>query len=299
MPLIRYLGAAWAAVHGPSDPRRLCIFALEQGFRGVLPAPTARPIDWVQVREAAEDLPFDLGGAMRLCALSATDDRCDRGLGSKNSGDRGAALAQVRRGVGDASRIGASTLILEPGAVPMIGETGPLDLGDPGIPWTADLARSQAARRRAGENRALDLVCRALFELARHHPEQRLALTASRMVDGLGTPAALGHIFEDLPRLRLSYWHEAAVCALRQSRLGEPQGEWLERFGSRLAGVSLGDWSEERLHAAPGSGLVDYPLLASYLDRVGARLPAVVELEPAVPPAELPSVRAFLEKFGL
>ena len=299
MPVNRYLGATWASVHGPADPRRLCIWTLERGFRGLTPSPTPRPIDWDAVRSTAEDLPFDLSGAWRLAPLSAGDEGPDRGLGSKSAGDQGLARTAIQTALRAANRVGLHKLILEPGAVPFPGERGPVDLADPACRWTKDALAAQSARRKVGETRALDAACRALFELSRAFPDDVFCLTASRCVDGLGTPAGLGLIFEDLPRVRLAYWHEASVCACRQDRLGEPQGEWLERFGPRLAGVTLGDWSEERLHAPPGSGLVDYALLASYLSGVGARFPVVLELDPAVPPSEITGVRSFLEKFGL
>ena len=298
MTLTRYLGAAWAALYGPADPRRLCIWTLERGFRGLVPAPTSRPIDWPAVRDAAGDLPFDLGSWFRLAAPSTGDDRPDRGLGSKNRGDRLAAIAVIRKAITAATAAGLSALILEPGAVPLSGEIGPVDLAEPG-PWNSEQTAATVTRRRVGAAPALDGVCRSLFALAKSFPDHVFCLTASRTIDGLGTPDGLEMIFEDLPRVRLAYWHEAALCACRQDRLGEAQGEWLERFGPRLAGVSLGDWSGERLHDAPGSGLVDYPLLASYLVGRGTRLPAVLELDPAVPPAELVGVRAFLDKFGL
>ncbi|MBI5852652.1 MAG: hypothetical protein HZB39_16695 [Planctomycetes bacterium] len=299
MPPTRYLGSAWAAVHGPVDPRRLCIWTLERGFRGLLPAPTPRPIDWPAVRAAATDLPFDLAGTWRLAALSVAEERPERGLASRNAGEQTNARNAVRAGVAGATALGLRRLVLEPGAVPMPGERGPSDLADPSVDWTPDRIGAQVARRKAGETRALDLACRALFELTRASPDLVFCLTASRTIDGLGTPSSLGLIFEDLPRVRLAYWHETAVCACRQDRLGEPQGEWLERFGHKLAGASLGDWSEGRLHAPPGSGLVDHALLASYLSGVGDRFPVVLELDPAVPPAELAGVRSYLEKFGL
>jgi hypothetical protein len=124
-------------------------------------------------------------------------------------------------------------------------------------------------------------------------------LTASRNVLGLGEPDALAAVFEDLPRRRLAYWHDAPIAALRTQLLGGDQGEWLERLSNYMVGITLGDTSEGRLYLCPGSGGVDYPLLASYKVRHGRPMPAVLELATEVASAELPSALAFLAKFGL
>jgi hypothetical protein len=295
----RFLGSAWAALHGPHDPRRLCIWALEKGFAGILPGPTPRPVDWAAVRSAAADLPFRFATALRLCPLSATGDRADRGLGSRNAGDREAAAKSIAAGLAQAAELGLARVLFEPGAVPLTGDDPPLDLARASPPWDAPRAEVLAARRRAGEARALDAACRTLHTLGKTFPDALFCLQPGRMIDSLGNPAALQLVFEDLPRLRLGYWHDVAIAACREARLGEPQGEWLERFGSRLAGITLGDWDNERLYAAPGSGLVDYPLVASYLGGVSDRIPQVLELDPSVPPNELSGVAAFLGKFGL
>lgn len=299
MSLRRYLGASWAAVHGPSDPRRLCIWTLERGFRGLLPSPTPRPIDWHAMREAAADLPFDLAGTWRFAAPSAGDERPDRGLGSRNQGEFATTRRSLEDALDSALALGLRRFVCEPGAVPLAGERGPVDLADPTLVWTPERLAAQVARRRAGETRALDAACRALYGIGKRFPDVELCLTASRTIDGLGTPSALSLIFEDLPRQRLAYWHEAALCACREERLGEAQGDWLERFGPRLAGLTLGDWSEGRIQQVPGSGLVDHALLASYWSGAGARFPAVLELDPSIPPAEMAGIRSFLEKFGL
>ena len=60
------------------------------------------------------------------------------------------------------------------------------------------------------------------------------------------------------------------------------------------------DRAEGSLQMPPGSGLVDYPLLANYLPRAASGVfPVVVDLDPGVPPVELPGVHAFLDRLGL
>jgi hypothetical protein len=45
--------------------------------------------------------------------------------------------------------------------------------------------------------------------------------------------------------------------------------------------------------------VVDYGLLASYLRPLGKGASACLELDPAIPPGELPGMGACLDKFGL
>jgi hypothetical protein len=145
----------------------------------------------------------------------------------------------------------------------------------------------------------MDRACRELFGLCRSFPDFHFSLSTGRSLRGVGDLAGLRDIFEDLGSLRLGYWHDAALCARREQVLGEAQGEWLETFGNRCAGFSLGDASSEGLYRPPGSGGVDYGLLASYVRRSGAPTPVVLDLDPAVPPSELPGIRACLAKYGL
>ena len=49
----------------------------------------------------------------------------------------------------------------------------------------------------------------------------------------------------------------------------------------------------------PGSGGVDYALLASYVPQSGTPTPVVLELDPAVAAGELAGIRSCLDKYGL
>lgn len=294
----RYLGASWATVHGPSDPRQLAIWALEQGFAGILPGPCPRPMNWLQLRETTSDLPFRLCG-LRLCGLDEPEGRVDAGLASGHEGTREATQRALLAALEQAAKLGIPTLILEPGVVPVPGAAGQSDLADPALTWTDDLVGAQWARRQSQLDKALDRTCRALHWICNQQPEMDFALLPSRSLYGVGDPRSLVAIFDDLPHCRLGYWHDASITARRHEVLNEEQGEWLEPFSSRILGISLGDAADGRLDLPPGAGLVDYPLLSSYWKGVNSRIPRVVELAPSVDPSEIPGVHAFLTKFGL
>lgn len=302
MAVKRFLGAAWASVHGPVDERKLAVWTLDLGFSGFVGAPTPRPIDWAAVRALRGEYPLSVD-AVRLASVLEAERRIDAGLSAGRDGDRAASLNQVRAAVQSIARQGVDTVILEPGLVPILGDVAHVDLGDPAAGWSrSDAARVLFARRRSQLNAALDRACRSLYDLVQSCPGVTFALGPSRCVTGLGEPDALAAIFEDLDGgsagSRLAYWHDTALAACRAAVLDEEQGDWLERFASRMRGLTVSDFAEGRLHQVPGSGPVDLPLVAGYLTRT-LELPLVLELDPGVDPGELPGARACLDKFGL
>lgn len=297
MHVKRFLGSAWASVHGPADARRLLIWALEAKFAGLAPAPGPRSLDWPALTAAAADLPFDFA-PVRAGSVFA-ERSATAGLASQKEGERQAAAAAVQSAVATARAVGCPRVVLEPGLVPLFGEIECEDLGDATYQWTHERAHALLARRKAARNAALDRACRSVFALARTFPDIEFCLSTGRSLRAVADRDSLRDLFEDLHQLKLGYWHDAAVCARREQVLAEPQGEWLELFGKRCWGMSLGDSSADGLYQPPGSGGVDYGLLASYVRRTGAPTPVVLELDPSVSPGELPGMRSCLDKFGL
>lgn len=298
MTIQRFLGATWAAIHGPRGARALAVWTLESGFRGLMPGPAPREIAWEGLRALRREMPFQLVEGLALAAPRASGDRPDRGLGSQHRGDRATAVAAVQGALERARALGIRRVVLEPGSVSLPDGVEPLDVAAATLP-EAVRNRAVAARDR-GLDGALDAVCRSLHGLCKANPDMELCLVPGRGVESVGSLAGLRAIFDDLQSPQLGYWHEAAVAAGRQEFLGEPQGAWLEQFGARLRGMSVADRAEGSIQMPPGSGLVDYPLLTNYVPRAAAGVfPVVVDLDPGVPPVELPGVHAFLDRLGL
>lgn len=293
----RHLGSVWASVHGPHDPRRLLTWALDQHFEGILFGPGPRALDPGDLRAAATDLPIDFSGARAGSFL--TESTATAGLGSAKEGERLAAMRAVQQAVRAAEALGSRLVILEPGLVPVMGEIECDDLGDPAYDWTEGRTQALLARRKANRNAAVERACRGLYEILKAYPEMEFALCGGRNLRAVADLSGLRDIYDDLHHARLGYWHDAAVAARREQVLGEAFGEWLDSFGNRLRGCSLGDASPDGMYLPPGAGGVDYGLLASYLPRSGAILPAVLELDPSVAPSEMPGMIACLTKHGL
>ena len=298
MTVDRFLGAGFASVHGPTDPRAMLLWSLEHGFHGLLPAPSPRTVDWVSLRRAKEQLPFRFGG-VRVSGLQDAECLSEAGLASADAGDRNAAMAAVSEAVALARRLGCERVLLEPGVVQVAGEVDTADLASLASDWSEDAVRGLQARRDARLDAALDASCRSLHQLHAQHPDVVFCLTNSRNILGLGDFCGLSAIFEDLSRCRIAYWHDAMASSCRQHFLGDDPGELLEGMSKFLVGMTLGDFSEGQKYLPPGAGGVDYPLLSAYRHRTARGFAAVVELEPGVDPGELRGVKAYLDKFGL
>ncbi len=293
----RFLGAAWASVHGPGDPVRMLRWLCEARFAGLVPSPSPRSMPFAALAQHASDYPIEFPAVRCSSILSERPNTA--ALGSARDGEVRVAQSAVAAACALAASVESRLVILEPGLVPLMGEVEREDLGDASYEWTKERAQALEARRKAALPAALDRVCRNLHGLARAHPEVTFCLTQSRSLLAVASLEAMQWIYEDLPNLKLGYWHDAAVCARREQVLAEPQGAWLEAFGSRCRGCNLGDARPEGLYLPPGSGVVDYGLLASYLKPLGKGASACLELDPAIPPGELPGMGACLDKFGL
>jgi len=298
MAVHRFLGAAWASVHGPSDPRAFLTWMLESGLVGLVPGPAPRALPWRDILAAAADLPVRWV-AWRHHSVLQSDRVPPTGPAATIPGERDAFLGGLAATVEFARRAGCPQVILEPGAVAVRGEAGPRDLFDPAVAWTRDLASSQRARRNVGLDRALDQACRTMFEVLRRFDDVRFCLTPSRDVLSLGDVQGFEAILDDLKHPRLTYWHDTSVVARRCQLLPEEEGEWLQAFANRMSGLTLGDSGDGLPYAPPGTGTVDHKLLASYVRRSSASTATVLELDPGVDQAELGGAMAFLDKFGL
>lgn len=296
MRVQRFLASAWASVHGPADARRLLLTVLEARFAGLGVSPGPRPIVCAALREAAHDLPIEFPVVRAGNPLAEHSSTAS--FASAKAAERQVARAAIEAAVGQARALGCRVVVFDPGVVPLVGEIEAEDLGDPSYQWTHERTQALLARRKAARNAAVDRVCRELYEVIRSHPDMEFCLTQGRSVRAVLDTTAMQDVCEDLGHRRIGYWHDAALAARRQQVLGEAQGEWLERFGNRCRGMTLGDANPDGLYLPPGSGGVDYSLLASYVPRTGAPMPVVLELDLAVPPGEMPGMRSCLDKYG-
>lgn len=297
MHVQRFLGSAWASVHGSKEPQKLLVALLESGFHGLSASPGPRPVAWSELRAAAADLP------VRFPCVRAANPLAERtaltSLCSSSDGEREVAYRAIKDAITCAQTVGSEVVVLDVGVVGVTGEIEAEDLAEPNYDWTHERAQALLARRRVARNAFVDRACRELFSVIKLFPDMHFCVSQNRSLRAVLDLEAMRDIVEDLGGRRLGYWHDAAICARREQILGEPQGEWLESFGNRLLGMTLGDASGEGLYQPPGSGGVDYGLCATYVPRTGSPFPVVLELDLAVAPGEMAGMRSCLDKYGL
>jgi hypothetical protein len=244
--------------------------------------------------------------ARRPDRLPSADDwtaRTPGGLAAASDAARRDALSDAVALAAAAGRVGCDLIVVSLGAIEWEGsalreieivrrtaERGASD---------AEAARSLASLRTDASARAAaaaDRACRALHELLGRAPDSRVAVAGARLPLDLADPERLQWILDDFRGKPLFYWHEVRSAeAQRALGLAEP-GEWLDRFSPRLAGASLHDAHGLDAPRVPGTGSVDFGLLAEYL---AARSLRVLDLGPGASPEEIAESRRFLEKVGL
>lgn len=297
MHVQRFLASAWASVHGPKEPPALVVSVLEAGFSGLAASPGPRSISWPAVRAASDDLPIEFAcvrAANPLADRSALTSLC-----SQSAGERTVAHRAVADAVNCAVTIGTQSIVLDLGVVGVYGDIEAEDVNELNYAWSHERAHALLARRKVGRNASVDRACRELFAIIKSFPDMHFCVTQGRSLRAVLDLESMHDILEDLGGRRLGYWHDAGICARREQILGEAQGEWLESFGNRLRGMTLGDASGDGLYLPPGAGGVDYGLCASYVPRAGNSFPVVLELDLSVAPGEMAGMRSCLDKYGL
>lgn len=208
-------------------------------------------------------------------------------------GASGALEAAVRL----AGRARTDLVLVPPGMLP-VGQRWQGDLrgrlSDPGA-----VVREAAAIRAASRDSALDQVCRLLHAACRRSEGIRFSLHTGADPAGLDRPEDLEAILDDLGRTRIGVWLDVPAAALREAAGDPAMGAWLDRLGPDLDGVSLADALPGRPGLTPGTGLVDFRLLADFIKLPGRTLPWSLELDPAAGLAGLAEALEALRRWGL
>ncbi|MEZ5989931.1 MAG: hypothetical protein R3F30_12560 [Planctomycetota bacterium] len=290
------LGGAWLAVHGPDRPRDLLIRCLELGFDAVLPGPGPRPRAWAALAEVWDDLPIR-APAIRVDGLLQPE----RG---NLASDQASEVQEVHRRVEGAAALGRKlrtrVLILEAPRLLLEGfEDEEGELSAARTAWSPDRWRALVARLDLVRDRALERCCRNLFQISKSFPDMQLCLTESSSAASLSEPGVVAAIRSDLERQGVGYWHRPAVVARRGRLGGAGPEETLELLGDSMVGTDLSDCREADLLAPPGSGIVDFGLLAPYMKGLRIDRPGVLEADPSVSIEELGQARSYLRKYGV
>ena len=225
-------------------------------------------------------------------------------LGSNDASSRELALNSTRRHIRLAQQLGAPVVVVRGCAVEddkLARQAVELEAELETV--TEDLREDVEERIRAFVHcvqrkgqRQLEHFCRALHTLRGEFPETRLAVEPGVHFNDLLNFEAMQWTLDDLAGQEVAYWHDTARIHQRE-RAGLPdQGAWLDAFSGRMLGCHLADATENEAELPPGTGQVDFRLVAEYMPRSASR---VVELNPRHGRAEVLGAVQFLMGLGL
>jgi len=222
------------------------------------------------------------------------------GLSSPDSVEREEAVLEVERLVGWARRLRCPTVLLSGG---FLMEEGFSDLQRrlrrSGLLHEAAEDDDSVAQARSlvmeSQDVCLDALCRSLHAVTRSHPDVRFCLLPGRRVHELPDAEQLEMVFSEVGASNLAYWHDTATCHVME-KLGWGTHEgWLLRHASRTAGCIVQDYADLESGLVPGTGEVDFSLVADCLPR---RTDLSLWISRSFGVAALHESRAFLEKVG-
>lgn len=156
-------------------------------------------------------------------------------------------------------------------------------------------ARDLVGRVQKKGQRQVEHLCRSLHLLMNEFPETRIAIEGGESFLDLLNFQAVGWTLDDLEKHGLSYWHDTGRVHQRE-RSGLPtQGQWLDAYANRMIGVHLQDAADMTTEMPPGSGEVDFKLVAGYVPKAAER---VLEVNPRHGRAEILAAVQFLVDNG-
>jgi hypothetical protein len=121
----------------------------------------------------------------------------------------------------------------------------------------------------------LEGFCRAVHTVAKKLAPLKVCLMPPDSPFGLLQPESMQLVLDDLASLEVGYWHCTSHVAILRKLGGPPEGEWIERFGTRLRGVYLEDMLGGHGEQAPGLGEIDFRQLAPELAQATVRVMVV------------------------
>jgi len=232
----------------------------------------------------ADSIPFNLKqaqGALESAGLRVvsvhnvcTERKLARGnrrgdwLASPDEEQRRAAVEATLDSIENAKALGASTVVLHIGSLPIEQrweKQAALDALRRGTKAQAGTTREEIlALRPPLVQRHLEAACRSLAELLERSSGIRLGIECRLGWHELPNLDELRELLDRFPDPRVGYWHDVGHAAI-QAFLGLADAhDWLRVAGERTFGVHLHDvCSGSRDHYPPGLGEVDFaPILA-------------------------------------
>ncbi len=274
------------------------VFAtIAMGFRRIELGLSENPVPLGGIEESRRETGVACNSLVAGCLNPKSENMSGTKLGSMDAELRDRAILSCRRHIQLAAKYACPTVILRGCELEdpslrsealilqaALVESGPKD----GL--NEKIQAFAATAQKKGQHQVQHL-CRSIHTLRREFPEIRLAVEPGRTFIDLLNYEAMEWVLEDLSEKELSYWHDTGAVH-RREQVGLPgQGEWLERFGSRLIGTHLQDAVNNESELPPGLGEVDFKLVAEYTPD---NIEKVIEIGPRHGRSEVLAAVSFL-----
>lgn len=276
--------------------------AVAMGFRKIEVGLTEAPIEMHGFEDTQRETGLTVSSVVAGCLKPFSPTMASTLLGSPNPDEREQAMNSVRRHIRLAQQHGAPIVIvrghnvrddeLNRGSRALQARIAQDGLTDE----MRDEMVAYAKRVQEFAQPQLEHLCRSLHQVAYEYPDTKIAIEPGSEPDDLLGFDAMGWVLDDLSKLGIGYWHDVGRIHHRQSCGLPPQGRWLDAYASRMLGVHLQDAAEDETAMPPGTGEVDFRLVADYLPQ---DIPRVIEIAARHGRTEILGSVQFLVDLGL
>jgi sugar phosphate isomerase/epimerase len=275
--------------------------AVAMGFRKIELGQTDSPPTLNGFLDTQRETGIRVTSVVSGCLKPLTEKPTCQLLSSTNAEDREQAMGSVRRHIQLAQKLGASVVILRGSAISdrklrAEGEALNAEIARDGVGEAlSEKIRDFVHRSQKKGQRQLEHLCRSLHQLMAEFPQTKVAVAPGLHVEDLLSFDAMGWVLDDLEKKGLAYWHDVGRIQFRQ-KLGLPgQGQWLEAYAARMAGIHLQDAAEGDFQMPPGTGEGDFRLIAEYTPRTALK---VLEIDQRHGRTEILAAVQFLTSAG-
>ena len=276
--------------------------AVAMGFRRLEIGISEVPVTLNGFEQSRRETGIEVRSLVAGCLDPRSNHPSGSKLGSLDEDTRERALNCVRRHIRIAHRYECPVVVVrgcELEDKPLQDEAERMQariLRDGSSEETQAAARDLVGRVRKKGQRQIEHLCRSLHALLTEFPETRIAIEpGTSFVDLLSFDAA-GWVLEDLANKKVAYWHDTGLSHQREKAGLCSQGKWLDAYAPKMVGVHLQDAADGHAEMPPGSGEVDFKLVAGYLSRESER---VLEVNPRHGRAEILAAVQFLVDTGI
>lgn len=244
--------------------------AVAMGFRKIELGHCDAPVTLNGFVDSQRETGIRVTSVISGCLKSNTEKPACQMLSSSNAEEREQAIGSVRRHIQLAQKLLAPVVVLRGSSVadPKLrqeAEVLNVKLSRDGLTDEhAEQIREFVQRVQKKGQRQIEHLCRSLHLLMAEYPQTKIAIEPGLHIDDLLSFEAMGWVLDDLGKRGLYYWHDVGRVHMREKAGLPGQGRWLEAYAGRMLGTHLQDAADGEYQMPPGTGEVDFRLIAEY-----------------------------------